>query len=948
MIFSIGLLYILFIFNHIRLAGAAFAINATLPYRSAVASAQRDNSITVFGGLGNTGRCLNEMFALTQTETGYDFSTISRLRNAPFTVYSKAVYDKQNDALIVIGGTLPALEQVMAPLNVFWYDFTTDNWTNLTSLSDAIAIWPENRIYFDLVHDTTTRSIYLSGGSLNRTIAFKDMWKIQIHGRANVTFEQLPGFPSPRYSHTMTLLQYVCSVISPPPKKIESANSYKHIYHHTAVFLPPPKKQRTGQIVSIGGIDMSAGPYSDTLRSLQTVDIFDTRTNAWSQVAAVYTSEIIPENRANHNAVLDPERGRIVVFGGDNGPYSNQPEFLNSIGYLDYRNWTWSRPKFSGPRLSGRPPSRRSYATAHILDGKHLTVAFGMSLNMWYNDVNVYSLEDDKWITAFETQAAPTSTETVVTMSKLRMVGIIVGAFGISLIIVAVFVVIKYPRMARKIMQALADLVYVPRHGEPRWTEILRLVCLASLLLIFLSLMAFILHQVLVSPIVVQRYRTPDHEARVPDVRFCFDGFRSHYNNLTTDSLKPQVACETDGARSCNAHIYMLNTSVFAPVFRSVTTHVRCFLFRPPEDFGLCKDGSQYSRSRLVFTLFGDPSQALESRIYVSIYPRQKDPNAFIYGFENNATAANRTLLTEDEISRWKINEQYKIRPENTFSFSPLSFGTLSYTLSTYESLEDTGWNYVGIFQRLKRDPVVHSSFSQDPSDPSYLTTHRDLGYINLIPADYAVIRDTEIKVYTLLNALGFVGGVFSIIFSFDVFLFGARPRSPWGVVQRWSFGPFRRSILTALKTKFNVSSAMNEIPFTDSVYAHRRRSLPTSMPPQDLLAPASDEQQQQQQQQQRVERIEERVRILEEIMTAYHLDNEVFVNLSAAVARQQKKQSTASLDAGVSEKSIFSRKRRRKHQPPPSIEETSISSSTVGANSIEDCSNSSTLDFKQ
>lgn len=49
--------------------------------------------------------------------------------------------------------------------------------------------------------------------------------------------------------------------------------------------------------------------------------------------------------------------------------------YLNAVGILDTKTWTWSVPP-----VTGIPPSRRSYASGGILSGKYLTVAFGKLL----------------------------------------------------------------------------------------------------------------------------------------------------------------------------------------------------------------------------------------------------------------------------------------------------------------------------------------------------------------------------------------------------------------------------------------------------------------------------------------------------------------------------------------------------------------------------------------
>lgn len=57
---------------------------------------------------------------------------------------------------------------------------------------------------------------------------------------------------------------------------------------------------------------------------------------------------------------------------GDNGSVQRGRMYLNAIGILDTKTWTWTVPL-----IPGIPPSRRSYASAGLLNGHYLTVAFG-------------------------------------------------------------------------------------------------------------------------------------------------------------------------------------------------------------------------------------------------------------------------------------------------------------------------------------------------------------------------------------------------------------------------------------------------------------------------------------------------------------------------------------------------------------------------------------------
>lgn len=63
-----------------------------------------------------------------------------------------------------------------------------------------------------------------------------------------------------------------------------------------------------------------------------------------------------------------------AISAGDNGANIRNRKYLKDIAILDTNTWTWTIPT-----ENGIPPSRRSYAAAGLLDGKHFTVGFGTS-----------------------------------------------------------------------------------------------------------------------------------------------------------------------------------------------------------------------------------------------------------------------------------------------------------------------------------------------------------------------------------------------------------------------------------------------------------------------------------------------------------------------------------------------------------------------------------------
>lgn len=59
---------------------------------------------------------------------------------------------------------------------------------------------------------------------------------------------------------------------------------------------------------------------------------------------------------------------------GDNGATAEYDMmYFDDLRILDPTSWQWDAPS-----PQGVPPGRRSYASAAILDGQYMTIAFGM------------------------------------------------------------------------------------------------------------------------------------------------------------------------------------------------------------------------------------------------------------------------------------------------------------------------------------------------------------------------------------------------------------------------------------------------------------------------------------------------------------------------------------------------------------------------------------------
>jgi hypothetical protein len=345
------------------------------------------------------------------------------------------------------------------------------------------------------------------------------------------------------------------------------------------------------------------------------------------------------------------------------------------------------------------------------------------------------------------------------------------------------------------------------------------------------------------------------------DVRFCYDGFPNY--PIASDLRAPFVACQTDTGYSCTQFVRPLDMSLFEPVYADNLGFVNCLLFRAPTDFALTSTSGSNNGSRLLFTFYGDQTINY-GRIHASIYPKQMDPNIVTYNISDNIPS----LMSEIDVLNWQTGERNDIQATNVFTMEPSTYNTLAYNLIDHQYLQDVSWNYVGFLPIANSTPEVETYFRQGSPNPTYNITHTDIGLMALFPQAYVESVQREVKMYTLLNALGFVGGIFGLLVAIQAWLFGYRPRSPWGVVHRWSVGDLKQSLLRSLQSKFKITDS--GIPLVHPV---RHRFSVSELNHLDHDEPET----------QRIHRVEERMQMLEMLFKAYYVDDEVFRSLDDA-----------------------------------------------------------------
>ncbi|KAI8377308.1 hypothetical protein BD560DRAFT_367080 [Blakeslea trispora] len=789
-----------------------------LPFKGGMAYARKDKSLYLFGGENATTSYTNNLYKLTQTDSSYNWELVPQTNAPDGTMYAQSYVTADGSNMVVMGGMTNATAGKDAPLQIRSYNFASQTWTQpSTNTGNASATsFPLNREFFSLAYDSKNQKSYVFGGAVSGAgKVFNDLQVLD----ASFKPTALKATPSGRYGHT-------ASIIS------------------------------TGEMVVIGGV--IATNTGSGLANMDSVWVYKIDTNEWVVRNVSTTGARFPSTCSDHSAVVTSD-DKIIIFGGDNGENQRNRQFLNTVAILDTKTWAWTIPS-----IGGIPPSRRSFAAAGLLDDKHLTVAFGAGSNVYYNDINVFDLSGSSWLQSFD-QNSHSSDGTV---SKGLIAGVTVA--GVVLLIIILFLLWKFQSYVRWVVVRVHNDIWKPRTGEPVWAETSRIASQVFFLFIFVMFLYFVIRQAVDSPNIVQRIEYSAAEVDVPDVRFCFDGFPSESNNFGP----PGVSCHTDNGYTCTSYVKQLNMSVFQPTFSDNLGAVNCYLFRAPDDFKLTSTSGANNGSRLLFTMFGDQS-ANYGRVHVSVYPKNMDPNAKVYGYNDGIS----NYLREFDVLTWQNNERNDLEATNVYTIEPFTYSALSYGIVDHRYLQPVGWNYVGFLPITNSTPEISSTFRQEAPNPTYTSGHADLGIVAIFPNQFATLIDREVKMYTLVNALGFVGGIFGMLVAVQTWLFGFRPRSPWGVVHRWSTGSRKQSLLKGLQQKFKTSDS--GIPLVHPV--HHRFSVNEF---QNLG---------QETEAQRVSRVEERMQVLELLFKAYYVDDEVFRSLDNAAAIDKNSPNNAS-----------------------------------------------------
>jgi hypothetical protein len=301
-------------------------------YHSAIYDPVRDRMVA-FGGTFGSDSYLNDVWILSLA--GAPAWTQLTPSGTPPSERSghSAIYDPLRDRMVVFGGYGGSYLNDVWALSLAG----TPAWTQLTPAGAPPDGRGDHRAIYDPVRD---RMVVFGGHDASGYL--NDVWALSLEGTP-VWAELTPS--------------------GTPP----SARS-----RHSAIYDPV----RDCMVVFGGSY------YDGSVQYLNDVWALSMATLAWTQLTPTGTPPIV---RAGHSAIYDPVRDRMVVFGGFNNLYPNDLWVLSLAGAPA---WTELTP-------SGLPPRARYLHNAVYDPVRDRMVVFGGWANLAFiNDVWALSLPD--------------------------------------------------------------------------------------------------------------------------------------------------------------------------------------------------------------------------------------------------------------------------------------------------------------------------------------------------------------------------------------------------------------------------------------------------------------------------------------------------------------------------------------------------------------------------
>ncbi|CEP07381.1 hypothetical protein [Parasitella parasitica] len=820
-----------------------------------------NDTIYIYGGFYNVAPWNKE--ALWALDSSLNIFT--QLDTDPYASPAVTYHSLQSlnaSTLLTFGGHLNErnLTPPAEPEYLRYYQFSFDSvkWTPLQKTNATIAT-PLERFW----HTTSKANdlIYLYGG-MNMTHGMNDFWKYdaRIDG-----WTRLSNVEMSRCGHTATMTD-------------------------------------DGKMIVLGGYDCTnsslLAPATKTLIPLNKAAVYNTNTNQWYEQAL---KGDIPHARTFHTAVKSAHN-QIIICGGQDEKiepfqsYLSGEHAVDMTAVLDLSTWEWRIPD-----ASPYQPFPRSHAVASIVNRTKMIYGFGINYHTVYDGLYVFDSKLNQWLPPDDVYHDTIQRYSVGLIVGLSVLGALVGSA--SAVLLGYWLIKRHGSTINNLFTSIRQSIWDPRPGEPLWAEISRLLFRFSFLAIFITMTTVLILQVQNSPIIDQQYydHNSDYTVLAPDIRFCFDGW--------VDTASPVIQCATDFGESCDMFLINITDRVKSNL-NYYGTKLSCQLFRAPKKtfkLGRTNDRMAHSGSFLKFYYYGVPSTS-DSILHVELYHPDHDPNIPVYNITGDFS-----WYSSDENAKFQSAEQVNLKTENVYEVRPTFATRIGYELFERQKMDGSAWNYIGFGStRISQYRLKSNQMSADADATVYSTNPQPLGSLHVYPMRYDTTVMREQRAFTLVNGMGIVGGIFGLIVGFQASLFGYRPRSPWGIVHRWSVGLMRRSLLRGLRARFPTTDQVH-IPIVHPVHrrfsealltkslmtpatvkkanqldqAAIRRDLEEEEEEEDNLTITSQknhqEDEEEEDEEKRMARLEERLHVFELLFQAYYIDDEVFRSLQNA-----------------------------------------------------------------
>ncbi|KAI9258064.1 hypothetical protein BDA99DRAFT_539081 [Phascolomyces articulosus] len=765
-------------------------------------------------------------------------------REIPYTKYGAAF--TINETLYMYGG-MGYFDDATLPTNAFsaisfdkygamQHKYVNDQGPAISNFqavvlsnNDSVAIFGGNRGSNGSNNSSNTSSIAPPFLRAELYSFSQNTWSILL-GLENITNASTAIIPPNRQQHTAVMGSDGLIYIQGGGALVNSTNMQVHVdswsyapesgkffnltsppygfYASTATALSD------GRIIYLGGLRRSAQAAASPFL-LDRCMIYFTSNDSW--VEKELNSQAIDrykKSRGYSNAALGPEGRYIYYYGGDSMESNIKLRYYHDLWILDTQTWTWLVPG----TILGQQPSIRSGISSARINNNYILYCSGANTLISFNAVEVLKLPDIKkgaegneeldleslkWIANVTTvQIAGSMIQPESTSLSRDAIIAISASFGVAGIVCFLLLLYKFSYNFQTFVWSCRKKIWNPRKGEPFWAEMTRFISRIVLFFLFVAFFVFIVIQVIQSPISMYTTTSPAtiDGIAAPDIRFCFNGFT--FQSDEDGNTYPQIKCMTNKGRQCDDNIVMLNLSYHKPYIPGTLLDTQCFLFRGNIE------GDEEGPIRLSHLLpeVNTPESVVfspilynmseQGRLYVSLYHAERDPNRVVYLDESTP------LLTDDDLSGWKGDDRSATKG---YVYKQMEYIAIDYQQKVTEKLQDTAWNYVGFASFYNRIPDIEANYhtygiDDTPMEGEYGT----IGNIQLGLTDSLTIISREQRVYSLVNGLAFIGGLYGLITAFQTAVFGYRPQSPFGILHRWSIGSMRHSIHRGLKNGFN------------------------------------------------------------------------------------------------------------------------------------------------